>query len=62
MMKVFAGVSKIEITTDKSEVNDPLYAKVIVLKSKSDIIALISMDYVSLGGGISEIDDNFFVA
>lgn len=60
MMKVFAGVSKIEITTDKSEVNDPLYAKVIVLKSKSDIIALISMDYVSLGGGISEIDDDFF--
>lgn len=60
MKKLYAGVSKIDITTNESEYNDPLYAKALVLKTEQISVAFVSLDYVSLGGGISEISDEFF--
>lgn len=60
MKKLYAGVSRVDITTLESKVNDPLYAKALVLKTNEKTIALVSLDYVSLGGGISEISDSFF--
>ena len=58
--QLYAGVAKIEITTEKIAVNDPLYAKVLRLEQNGKVTALVSLDYVSMGGGISELSDEFF--
>ena len=60
MNKIFAGVSKVDITTTEIKTNDKLQAKILVLKNNDKCTALISMDYVSMGGNISELSDNFF--
>lgn len=60
MNKLYAGTSRIEITTREVESNDQLYSKILVLKTPQKCISLISLDYVSLGGDISELSDNFF--
>ncbi|MBQ2743798.1 MAG: hypothetical protein IJF32_13480 [Oscillospiraceae bacterium] len=58
--KILAGVSRVEISTDKKKINDPLYAKTLVLESEGERYAFVSLDYVSMGGGISELSDGFF--
>ena len=60
MKKLLAGVSKVDITTEEIDVNDRLYAKVLVLGDGENTTAFISMDYVSMGGNISELSDSFF--
>ena len=60
MSKLYAGVSRVDISTGKIKANDPLYAKILVLKNEKNIYAIISLDYVSMGGGISELSDDFF--
>ena len=60
--QLYAGVAKVEITTDKITVNDPLYAKVLRFEKEGRVTALVSLDYVSMGGDISELSDGFFTA
>ena len=55
-----AAVGRVEITTQKIKVNDPLYAKILLLSNEKENIVFISMDYISLGGGIGTISDSFF--
>jgi len=62
MAQLYAGASRIRITSDDAPVRDPLYAKVLVLKSGERTAAIVSLDYVSMGGGISELSDDFFPA
>ncbi|NOZ20654.1 MAG: hypothetical protein GXP25_06150, partial [Planctomycetes bacterium] len=55
-----AGVAKSDITTDAKDVavNDPLYAKALVLDDGRTKAAIIAMDVVAIGG-IGEIGDAF---
>ena len=54
-----AGVAKIDITNlDAGPVNDPLYAKALVLKSGSTMTAIITVDAVAIGG-IGYIKDDY---
>lgn len=58
-----AGVAKSEITTDdeRVRVNDPLYAKALVLDDGSTTVVIITMDAVAIGG-ICDISDDFLPA
>ena len=54
-----AGVAKIDITNlDAGPVNDPLYAKALVLKSGSTMTAIVTVDAVAIGG-IGYIKDDY---
>lgn len=55
-----AGVAKSEITTDAKgvRVNDPLFAKALVLDDGKTRLAIIAMDAVAIGG-IGDIKDDF---
>jgi hypothetical protein len=55
-----AGVAKSEITTEEKGVviNDPLYAKVLVLDDGTKQIAIIALDALAIGG-IGDIGDDF---
>ena len=56
-----AGVAKSDITTDAAEgvrINDPLYAKALVLDDGNTKLAIIAMDVTAIGG-IGEIGDDF---
>ena len=55
-----AGVAKSDITTSAkgTRVNDPLYAKVLVLDDGRTKVAIIAMDAVAIGG-IGDIGDDF---
>ena len=55
-----AGVAKSDITADAKEVviNDPLFAKALVLDDGTTKVAIIAMDVVAIGG-ISDIGDDF---
>jgi len=55
-----AGVAKSDITTDAKGVaiNDPLYAKALVLDDGMTKVAIIAMDAVAIGG-IGDIGDDF---
>jgi len=55
-----AGVAKREINTtaDGIRVNDPLYAKALVLDDGRTRLALIAMDVTAIGG-IGEVGDDF---
>ncbi len=55
-----AGVAKSDITTDAKgvRVNDPLYAKVLVLDDGKTKLAIIAMDVTAIGG-IGEVGDDF---
>ena len=55
-----AAVGRVEITTEKVKANDELYAKILLLQQEERIFALISVDYISLGGEIGTISDAFF--
>jgi len=54
-----AGVAKVEITDrDAAPVNDPLYAKALVLKDDVTTVVLVTVDAVAIGG-IGRIKDDF---
>ena len=55
-----AGVAKSDITTSEEgvRVNDPLYAKVLVLDDGTTKVVIIAMDAVAIGG-IGDIGDDF---
>jgi hypothetical protein len=55
-----AGVAKSDISTSESgvRVNDPLYAKALVLDDGATTLAIIAMDTVAIGG-ICDIPDDF---
>lgn len=55
-----AGVAKSDITTDAEgvRVNDPLFAKALVLDDGNTRLAIITMDAVAIGG-IGDINDEF---
>ena len=55
-----AGVAKSDITTDAKDVavNDPLYAKALVLDDGTTKLVIISMDAVAIGG-ICDVQDDF---
>ena len=55
-----AAAERIDITTRECKTNDSLYAKVLLLQGSFATVALISLDYISLGGEICSIDDEFF--
>lgn len=55
-----AGVAKSDITTSEKGVviNDPLYAKALILNDGSTTLVIISMDAVAIGG-ICDVKDDF---
>ena len=55
-----AGVAKSNITTEAEgvRVNDPLFAKALVLDDGTTRLAIVAIDAVAIGG-IGEINDNF---
>lgn len=46
---LLAGVARVDITEPESVVNDPLYAKALVLKQGSNIAVLMTVDAVAIG-------------
>ena len=60
MTRLKAGFSKTEITTKSGIINDPLFAKVLILDNDTEKIAFISLDCICLGGGIGGFSDNIF--
>lgn len=57
--QLWAGVAKADITDrEAAPVNDPLYAKALVLKSESTTLALVTVDAVALGE-IGRIKNDF---
>jgi len=58
-----AGVAKSDITTDAEgvRVNDPLYAKALVLDDGETKLAIIAMDVTAIGG-IGDVGDDFLPA
>lgn len=56
---LLAGAAKVDITNrDAGPVNDPLYAKALVLKSGSTMTAIVTVDAVAIGG-IGYIKDDY---
>jgi hypothetical protein len=55
-----AGVAKSDITTDAEgvRINDPLYAKALVMDDGTTKLAIIAMDVTAIGG-IGEVGDDF---
>jgi len=55
-----AGVAKVEITDRTVPVNDPLFAKTLVLRSDDTTVAIITVDAVAIGE-IGRIKNDFLV-
>ncbi len=53
-----AGVARVDITDRKGPVNDPLYAKALVLRSGDTTVAIITVDAVAIGE-IGRIKNDF---
>ena len=60
MKQLCAGASRIRITPGTAPVQDPLYIKALVLVSEEKTAAILSLDYICMGGGIGELSDAFF--
>ncbi len=58
-----AGVAKSDITTEAEgiRINDPLYAKALVLDDGATKLAIVAMDVTAIGG-IGEVGDDFLPA
>ena len=56
--ELLAGVAKVDITDRSVPVNDPCYAKALVLKSGTTTAVLVTVDAVSIGG-IGRIGNDF---
>ncbi|MBE6934454.1 MAG: hypothetical protein E7462_05340 [Ruminococcaceae bacterium] len=62
-MKLYAAVGKTDITDVSAKMHDNLFAKILLLSNGEKTVALISMDYICLGGGgIGVISKAFFPA
>jgi hypothetical protein len=59
--EMLAGVAKIDITDHTGPVNDPCFAKALVLKSGETTAVLITLDAVAVGG-IGRIGNGFMAA
>ncbi len=59
--EMLAGVAKIDITDRTGPVNDPCFAKALVLKSGDTTAVLITLDAVAVGG-IGRIGNGFMTA
>ncbi len=59
-MVLKAAAAKVEITADRKTANDSLYAKILLLEKGDCQVALISVDYISLGGEIGTVTDAFY--
>ena len=57
-----AGFARVDVTTKKGPVHDPVYVKALVLDDGESRVALVSLDTICLGGGIGEVGDRFFPA
>ncbi len=55
---MLAGVAKVDITDRKGPVNDPCFAKALVLKSRGTTAVVITLDAVAVGG-IGRIGNGF---
>lgn len=60
MEQLLAGAARAGINTPNADTADPLYAKVLLLKSGEKTSAIVSMDYICMGGGIGELSEDFF--
>lgn len=60
MLQLKAGIAKTEITNREERIQDPLYAKVLILADGEKSIAWISLDCICLGGGIGGFSDGVF--
>ena len=60
MAQLLAGAARAGINTVDAKVNDPLFAKVLLLKSEETTAAIVSLDYICMGGGIGELSEDFF--
>jgi len=58
--QLLAGAARARINTPGAEVYDPLFAKVLLLRTGKTTAALVSLDYICMGGGIGELSDGFF--
>ncbi|WP_395746426.1 hypothetical protein [Prosthecobacter sp.] len=56
--EMLAGVAKVDITDRKGPVNDPCFAKALVLKSRGTTAVVITLDAVAVGG-IGRIGNGF---
>jgi hypothetical protein len=56
--ELFAGVAKVDISEKETLINDPLYAKALILKQDSTIAVLVTVDAVAIGG-IGHIGNDF---
>ena len=59
-MCLYAAATRVDITAGREDVHDRLYAKLLLLRDGQQTNLLISMDCVSLGGGICEFKDGMF--
>lgn len=57
-----ASVGKVAITTEELLANDTLFAKILLLCEGEATVAVISLDYISLGGDIGTLSDGFYPA
>ena len=60
MARLYAGAARVCVNTPGAVVSDPLYAKALLLKSEDKTAAIVSLDYICLGGGIGALSDGFF--
>ena len=58
--KLYAGVAWTDITSKEPGANDTLRAKVLALQYDDKKYALVSVDYICLGGGIGILRDDVF--
>ena len=56
--EIFAGIAKVDITDRTVPVNDPCFAKALVLKSGETTAVLVTVDAVAIGG-IGRIGNGF---
>ncbi len=56
--EILAGIAKVDITDHTGPVNDPCFAKALVLKSGETTVVLVTVDAVAIGG-IGRIGNGF---
>ena len=57
-----AAAGRVAITTTEIRANDELCAKILLLSEGDLLAAVISLDYISLGGDIGTVSDGFYPA
>jgi len=59
-MSLYASATRVDITAHREDTHGKLYAKLLLLQDGPQTALLISMDCISLGGGINEFSDDVF--